>query len=528
MLEGYQQGRYQGMTEFATNLKQDRLLRRGMTVERAAAVMSAHIDVTNWNTLVVRHGFTKKEFERWLVDVSAAALLRKYEALSDPSGRADQAGDDRRRQPDQRQPAAGVRRPADEEQPRHRRGVGRPQERSPGAVGRRAVDRAAGGAGGRSRSAGVRTSRHSTRSRTSSPRSGQHVEHRSAYVDASPGASQSTAPGPRAVAGCVDQHEPRLRVVVRPQRRVVGRADVDRGVRRPAARPGRTPRRTRRRSRPRPGTARCGAPARACGRAAPAAARSRTATASRDAAGGGPGRRSTGAAGRRTRCVASAFATTTSASIRSPSASTTPAARPPSTHDRHDVGSRCARARRAAPPARARPRRAGAGRRGRTRRRRSARRTARRTAPPEPAAGRSRCRSRSGRGTSAAAGRAGSLRPSPRSVCHGATVRTSDVRRARRSRSRPPPERRLEERLAGHLPHLVRPVEQAVPVGAGARRRASRPARRRSRAREALGTSSQVTSWPSTAGTGSALPGRPGPGRRLSSSGVPVLMNRSR
>jgi TetR/AcrR family transcriptional regulator of autoinduction and epiphytic fitness len=77
VLEGYQQGRYQGMTEFATNLKQDRLLRRGMTVERAAAVMAAHIDVTNWNTLVVRHGFTRKEFERWLVDVSEAALLRK-------------------------------------------------------------------------------------------------------------------------------------------------------------------------------------------------------------------------------------------------------------------------------------------------------------------------------------------------------------------------------------------------------------------------------------------------------------------
>jgi len=77
VLEGYQQGRYQGMREFATNLKQDRCLRRGMTVERAAAVMSAHIDVTNWNTLVVRHGFTRKEFERWLVDVSEAALLRK-------------------------------------------------------------------------------------------------------------------------------------------------------------------------------------------------------------------------------------------------------------------------------------------------------------------------------------------------------------------------------------------------------------------------------------------------------------------
>ena len=58
---------------------------------------------------------------------------------------------------------------------------------------------------------------------------------------------------PRAglVPGRVDQHEPRLVVVVRAQRRVVGRADVDRGSgtgrgRRPR---GRRPRRTRRRSR---------------------------------------------------------------------------------------------------------------------------------------------------------------------------------------------------------------------------------------------------------------------------------------
>jgi CDP-diacylglycerol--glycerol-3-phosphate 3-phosphatidyltransferase len=37
-----------------------------------------------------------------------------------PSGGADQVGDDLRRQGDDREPAAGMRRPADEEEPRHR------------------------------------------------------------------------------------------------------------------------------------------------------------------------------------------------------------------------------------------------------------------------------------------------------------------------------------------------------------------------------------------------------------------------
>ena len=74
--DGLHTGRYQGMTEFATNLKEQRLLRRGMTVERAAAVLAAHIDVINWQNLVQRQGFTTREFEAWLVDVTAAAVLR--------------------------------------------------------------------------------------------------------------------------------------------------------------------------------------------------------------------------------------------------------------------------------------------------------------------------------------------------------------------------------------------------------------------------------------------------------------------
>jgi hypothetical protein len=74
--DGYYRGRYEGMTNFAANLKEQRLLRRGMTVGRAAAVLNAHIDVINWQNLVERHGFTTREFERWLVDVTQAAILR--------------------------------------------------------------------------------------------------------------------------------------------------------------------------------------------------------------------------------------------------------------------------------------------------------------------------------------------------------------------------------------------------------------------------------------------------------------------
>jgi AcrR family transcriptional regulator len=77
VLEALHIGRLQGMTEFATNLKEQRLLRRGMTVERAAAVLVAHIDPVNWHNLVERQGFTRREFERWLVDVTEAAVLRR-------------------------------------------------------------------------------------------------------------------------------------------------------------------------------------------------------------------------------------------------------------------------------------------------------------------------------------------------------------------------------------------------------------------------------------------------------------------
>jgi hypothetical protein len=69
-------------------------------------------------------------------------------------------------------------------------------------------------------------------------------------------------------------------------------------------------------------------------------------------------------------------------------------------------------------------------------------------------------------------------------------------------------QRRLEERHPGHLPDVVRAVEEAVPVRAGTGAEGV-VERHPQPARDAFGRSSQVTSWPSTAGTGSAPPGRP-------------------
>jgi CDP-diacylglycerol--glycerol-3-phosphate 3-phosphatidyltransferase len=74
----------------------------------------------------------------------AAVLVTDGEPAVRGSGRPDQVGHDARRQLDQGQATTGVRGPAHEEQSRHRRPVGRPQESGAGSVRRRAVDGATG------------------------------------------------------------------------------------------------------------------------------------------------------------------------------------------------------------------------------------------------------------------------------------------------------------------------------------------------------------------------------------------------
>ena len=119
------------------------------------------------------------------------------------SGRAHEVGDDLRRQGDDRQPAARVGGAPDEDSPgTGDRFAGR-QQRRPGPVRRGAVDRPAGAAVSRSRSAGVRTSRQRIRPRTSSPRARQHLQHPVGVASRRPGASQSTPAPPGRARGAL-------------------------------------------------------------------------------------------------------------------------------------------------------------------------------------------------------------------------------------------------------------------------------------------------------------------------------------
>ena len=64
-----------GMGEFAANLKEQRLLRRGLTVDKAADVLAEHMDAVHYLTFVEELGWTPREYQRWYVSVTAAMLL---------------------------------------------------------------------------------------------------------------------------------------------------------------------------------------------------------------------------------------------------------------------------------------------------------------------------------------------------------------------------------------------------------------------------------------------------------------------
>jgi AcrR family transcriptional regulator len=69
-------GRRFGMGEFAANLKAQGLLRRGVTVDKAADVLAEHMDAAHYLTFVEELGWTPKEYQRWYVTVTSAMLLR--------------------------------------------------------------------------------------------------------------------------------------------------------------------------------------------------------------------------------------------------------------------------------------------------------------------------------------------------------------------------------------------------------------------------------------------------------------------
>jgi AcrR family transcriptional regulator len=68
-------GRLEGMTEFATHLKRCGLLRRGVTVRRAAEVLSTHMDGSIHAMLVRDLGWSRRDYVRWYVTVTAAMLF---------------------------------------------------------------------------------------------------------------------------------------------------------------------------------------------------------------------------------------------------------------------------------------------------------------------------------------------------------------------------------------------------------------------------------------------------------------------
>jgi len=65
-----------GMRLFAEHLATARLLRRGMTVTKAADVLATHMDSRIYLWLVHDRKWSSRDYENWYVQVTAAMLLR--------------------------------------------------------------------------------------------------------------------------------------------------------------------------------------------------------------------------------------------------------------------------------------------------------------------------------------------------------------------------------------------------------------------------------------------------------------------
>ena len=68
--------RVSGMRLFAEHLATARLLRRGMTVTKAADVLATHMDSRIYLWLVHDREWSSRDYENWYVQVTAAMLLR--------------------------------------------------------------------------------------------------------------------------------------------------------------------------------------------------------------------------------------------------------------------------------------------------------------------------------------------------------------------------------------------------------------------------------------------------------------------
>jgi TetR/AcrR family transcriptional regulator of autoinduction and epiphytic fitness len=68
-------GRLEAMGEFSSHLKAAGLLRRGVSVRRAAQVIAAHMDPRFHQLLVREMGWSRRDYERWFVTTVAAQVL---------------------------------------------------------------------------------------------------------------------------------------------------------------------------------------------------------------------------------------------------------------------------------------------------------------------------------------------------------------------------------------------------------------------------------------------------------------------
>jgi AcrR family transcriptional regulator len=71
----YDAQRLMGMTMMAENFRALRLLRRGMSVAKAADVFWLHMDPRIYVALVRDRGWSARDYERWYVETTAALVL---------------------------------------------------------------------------------------------------------------------------------------------------------------------------------------------------------------------------------------------------------------------------------------------------------------------------------------------------------------------------------------------------------------------------------------------------------------------
>jgi AcrR family transcriptional regulator len=71
-----------GMRMFAGHLQSSGVLRRGITVDRAADILSAHMDPRLYLWLVSYRGWSGRQYETWYTQITSAALIQPGETTS--------------------------------------------------------------------------------------------------------------------------------------------------------------------------------------------------------------------------------------------------------------------------------------------------------------------------------------------------------------------------------------------------------------------------------------------------------------